>query len=76
MQFMADNRQFIYVNDTKLQRFAYQLWPQEDYYCKNYQLIHLNGFFDDLENVNAFEEDNDNDDDGDDIDIDFIINVL
>lgn len=46
---MAENTHSIYVNDTKLKGFAYQLWPQDDYYCKNYQLIHLDSLFDEVE---------------------------
>lgn len=57
MQFMADNGHLIYVNDSKLQGFEYQMWPQDDYYCKNYQLIHVNTLFVDPEHVNEAHED-------------------
>lgn len=48
---MTDNRRLIYVNDSKLQGFEYQLWPQDDYYCKNYELIHVNTLFGELDHV-------------------------
>lgn len=42
---MADNRHLVCVNDSKLRGFKYQLWPEENYYCKDYQVIYTDIFF-------------------------------